>query len=89
MMIIEEMFYCRVCGLRQSEAPWGSDGRTPSYNICPCCGVEFGNEDYNVESLKKYRAKWIIENAKWFDIKNKPDDWNLENQLRQIPDKFK
>lgn len=20
--------------------PWGDDGKTPTYDICPCCGVE-------------------------------------------------
>lgn len=37
-------FYCRVCGLYLGYQPWGEDGKTPSYEICPCCGVEFGYE---------------------------------------------
>ena len=89
MIVLEEMYYCRICGLRQSEPPWGEDGKIPSYDICSCCGVEFGNEDYTLESIKRYRTKWIGEGAKWFDNKKKPIEWNLENQLDQIPEKFR
>ena len=41
-----EKFYCRICGYRLGFEPWGDDGKTPTYEICPCCGVEFGNEDW-------------------------------------------
>ncbi|WP_407906848.1 hypothetical protein [Escherichia coli] len=44
---------CRVCGAEQPEAPWGDDGETPTYDICNCCGVEFGYEDSTVQSIKK------------------------------------
>ena len=39
-----EFYVCRVCGAEQPEAPWGDDGETPTYDICNCCGVEFGYE---------------------------------------------
>ncbi len=42
---------CRVCGLYIDDLPWGEDGNCPTYEICSCCGVEFGNEDYTVESV--------------------------------------
>ena len=29
-------FYCRVCGLYLGCQPGGENGRTPSYDICPC-----------------------------------------------------
>lgn len=32
--------FCRVCGLPLDEDPWGEDGKTPNYTICPCCGVD-------------------------------------------------
>ena len=44
------MKYCKVCGYKLSFESWGDDGNTPTYEICPCCGVEFGNEDYTAES---------------------------------------
>ena len=41
----DELMLCRVCGWKQETAPWGGDGQTASFLICPCCGVEFGYED--------------------------------------------
>lgn len=48
---------CRVCGLHIDDLPWGQDGNSPTYDICPCCGVEFGYEDYTAESARRYREK--------------------------------
>jgi hypothetical protein len=89
MIALDEMFYCRVCGFRQQEPPWGKDGKTPSYNICACCGVEFGNEDYSLDAIIRYRNMWINDGAKWFDAKKRSTSWNLESQLDQIPEKFR
>lgn len=79
---------CRVCGLYNDDFPWGEDGSSPSYNICPCCGVEFGYEDYTVESVKRYRMIWIRNGAIWFIPKEKPQGWNLDIQLKKIPQQF-
>jgi len=78
-----------VCGLRQEESPWGDDGKTPSFNICDCCGVEFGYEDNNLEAVKSYRKSWLQDGAKWFNSKAKPFDWNLKKQTKDIPSDFK
>jgi hypothetical protein len=37
-------YCCRICGLKQDFKPWGEDGKTPAFEICSCCGVEFGND---------------------------------------------
>lgn len=81
--------HCRVCGWYMMDPPWGEDGLTPTYEICPCCGVEFGNEDYTKESTLEYRKKWLSNSAKWFKERMKPDNWNLEKQMKNIPDKYK
>jgi len=80
--------HCRVCGYDNETLPWGEDGTCPTYEYCPCCGVEFGNQDYTIESVKEFRGKWISEGAQWDDLKEKPTNWNLEEQLRNIPEKF-
>lgn len=80
---------CRVCGFYLNNPPWGNDGESPSYEICPCCGVEFGNEDYTIESIKKYRNKWLTEGAKWFSPEKKPVNWNKESQYNDIPTKYR
>jgi len=80
---------CRVCGLNQDEPPWGEDGNSPSFAICSCCGVEFGYEDCSLESVKKYRSDWLLKNAPWFSKKEKPVNWSIEEQIKNIPDEFK
>lgn len=81
--------YCRVCGLYSIDKPWGEDGNSPNYEICPCCGVEFGNEDYTMESTIEYRKQWLANGAKWFTFKEKPENWNLKKQLQNIPHEYK
>ena len=79
---------CRVCGYYIDDLPWGKDGNCPTYEICPCCGVEFGNEDCTKESTKQYREKWINGGAKWFEPEEKPKNWNKEEQFIKIPQEF-
>lgn len=81
--------YCRVCGLSQEDLPWGEDGKTPSFEICHCCGVEFGYEDSSVDCVKRFRADWILKGSNWFDDKEKPPNWNLKEQLKNIPEEFR
>lgn len=80
---------CRVCGYELSSAPWGDDGDTPSWDICPCCGTEFGYEDCTLVSAKNKRNRWFADGCKWFDPKSRPLDWDCEHQLENIPDEFK
>ena len=76
---------CHICGyLDLEEAPWGDDGKSPSYNICDCCGVEFGYEDYQETTLLTYRNEWIQKGANWFNPALKPDNWSLKQQLNNI-----
>ncbi|GMU81267.1 MAG: hypothetical protein AMXMBFR47_11380 [Planctomycetota bacterium] len=77
---------CRVCGWQQEEPPWGADGKTPSFAICSCCGVEFGYEDATPEAIKRYRAKWFADEARWFDPNKKPADWDFARQLAELTD---
>lgn len=79
---------CRICGLYIEELPWGEDGNYPSYEICSCCGVEFGNEDYKIESIRRYREEWIKKGSAWFEPSEKPEEWNREEQLKNIPQNF-
>ena len=83
-----ELLICRVCGLKQSEPQWGDDGETPTYNICDCCGVEFGYEDSSLIGIKNYRNKWLFSGGAWTKPNSKPENWTLENQLSNIPAKY-
>lgn len=81
--------HCRVCGLEDADFPWGEHGNAPKYNICYCCGVEFGYEDTSEISTKRYRDKWLADGAQWFDPKSRPANWSLEEQLKLIPPEFR
>jgi hypothetical protein len=87
-MLNNELYACRVCGLHQDEAPWGEDGSLPSFNICDCCGTEFGYHDATLSAIQKSREKWFGNGAKWVEPKAQPKTWILEEQLQQIPRDF-
>lgn len=77
-------FACRVCGLELSFRPWGEDGMTASWEICPCCGIEFGFEDESYESTKRARRKWLSGGANWLYPADEPEDWDLAEQLSNV-----
>ena len=54
----DDLYKCRVCGFRHSYMPWGPKGRTPTYDICDCCGAEFGYEDFTYESIRGHLERW-------------------------------
>ena len=81
-------YLCRVCGWQQEEPPWGEDGKTPTFNICDCCGVEFGYEDAIPESIAKFRSKWLNNGTHWFNERKKPKDWDLLVQIARIDKKM-
>jgi hypothetical protein len=76
--------FCTICGLDQGEPAWGEDGKTPSFTICYCCGVEFGYQDCLLEGIRKYRNEWLQAGSQWCEPKYKPLDWDLNEQLQQI-----
>ncbi len=76
---------CRVCGLNLgNELPWGLDGQTASFNICPCCGVEFGYEDATLDGIARFRDDWIANGGVFLDKSQQPPGWDRTAQLRKI-----
>lgn len=65
ILIDKNKFYCRICGLEQLEAPWGDDDKTANFEICGCCGCEFGCDDYNIDVIREYRKQWLSGKLKW------------------------
>lgn len=82
-------FACRVCGKIQGDPPWGEDGQCPTYDICDCCGVEFGYEDCTIKAIHAFREKWLETGANWKCVQKKPLSWCLENQMNNIPLKYR
>ncbi len=73
--------HCRVCGLLQCDPPWGEDEKTPSYEICDCCGVEFGYEDSTPTGVIRARDKWEKSGFQWVNPSARPDGWEADVQL--------
>ena len=61
---------------------WGA----ASYEVCGCCGYEFGFDDNpgngEGESFERVREDWIAGGCKWFEPSEKPDGWNADDQLK-------
>lgn len=83
---MSEKFICPVCGFDGlKEPPYNKDNQ-PSYEVCPCCGFEFGfdSSDTTEDSYKAYRQEWITNGAKWFVPVKKSKDWDLNKQLENL-----
>jgi predicted GIY-YIG superfamily endonuclease len=85
---IGERYYCRVCGIEVGESAWGKDGKTPSFDFCYCCRVEFGNQDYSLKSTLEFRQIWIDNGMIWDTPKYKPADWDPQEQFKNIPAEY-
>lgn len=84
--MIDPRRICRVCGFSSGDYfPFGEDGLTPLFDFCACCGVEHGYQDSTLAGVEKYRAQWIASGYKWESPNLKPENWNAENQLKQVP----
>ena len=79
---------CRICGFHNDYFPWGENGEKPNFELCPCCGVQFGKEDVTLESIQKYRKEWLRKGGKWFIKKDRPENWDIDEQMRNIPEDF-
>ncbi len=83
--------YCPVCGFILLNPPW--EGDSPSDEICPSCGIQFGYDDIikkmgdglRAEKLySRLREKWISNGMKWWSdnpLSPKPDNWDPKTQL--------
>lgn len=78
-------YICPICGYdKLDESPYDETGE-PSFEICPCCGIEFGCDLENFHiSENEYRKKWLSKGGIWFDPCEQPEEWDLELQLKNI-----
>ena len=67
-MLNEPSSVCRVCGFELGFHPWGEDGTDPSFDICPCCGTEFGYQDTLLSAIIKARQRWIDRGTRWLIV---------------------
>ena len=78
---------CPVCNYNGLIEPsYNLDGYA-SDEICPCCGFQFGYDDfpYKEVAFEKWRKKWIDEGLIWFSKgRLPPERWNAKKQLNEI-----
>lgn len=81
----EKEYICHVCGFDGLKEPVSNKQNEPSYEICPCCGFEFGFDDaIGKDRYENFRINWIKSGANWFMPKLKPDNWQLKEQLKNL-----
>lgn len=82
---MKKYYICPICGYDKLEEPPYDEFGEPSYEICPCCGIEFGFdlENYHI-TQEEYRKKWINNGGEWFDPQEKPQKWDIRQQLKNV-----
>lgn len=80
-------YICPICGYDGLDEPPYDEFGFGSWEICSCCGFEFGIENENGASKSLFdmlRKRWIEFGAKWKYPEDQPEGWNLELQLKNI-----
>ena len=70
-------YRCLVCGYGEMPHP------PRAYNICPCCGIEYGFDDA-FDSHQELRNEWLMHGARWFSNISPylpPVNWSAWDQL--------
>ncbi|MDD5194811.1 MAG: hypothetical protein PHQ96_03935 [Candidatus Omnitrophica bacterium] len=82
---MSKRYMCPVCGFTGlQELPYNQEN-LPSYEICPCCGFEFGFDgDNNQDTFATFRKLWIDRGAQWFKPDLKPKYWDRKEQLNNL-----
>lgn len=78
---------CNFCELY--DPPYDNDGYG-SDEICPCCGFQFGYDDFpnKIEGQNKWRTNWINSGCQWFSkTRTQPQNWSGINQCNNIDQK--
>ncbi len=72
--------YCPICGYGPRLEPYKSvEELRGSYDICVCCGCEYGYDDTPATF-----EGWKHSGYKWFSPKAMPPQWNLDEQLTHV-----
>ncbi len=72
-----DTFTCPVCAYDALIRP------PCDYMICPCCGTEFGYDDFSA-THEELCAEWLAKGAPWFSKKTPPPPgWEPKAQLQR------
>ncbi len=75
--------YCPVCGLEQED-----DVAKLTGYICVCCGEEYSGY-FPKEYILDLRQKWIEAGYAWDVPRERPPDWDPQEQMKNIPVAFR
>lgn len=82
---------CPVCGFDGlDDPPWLDD--SPSDEICPSCGIQFGYDDAAGGDIGErrrvydaWRARWLSAGCPWTSRgREPPPSWDPHEQLRRV-----
>ncbi len=83
----KKKYTCPVCGFDELENELYDDNGFGTYEICVCCGFEFGADDFpdKETAYKNWREEWIGNGCKWFSKATKPPkNWSATEKLNNI-----
>lgn len=82
---MNELNICPVCGYDSLLYPPYDKHGYPSYEICPCCGFEYGYDDSDKKiSFYQYQETWIRNGFNFNNMELKPSDWSREKMEQQL-----
>ena len=77
------MTLCPVVGYELDCTPW--HGESPSDEICPSCGIQFGYDDACPETrtgvYAAWRTRWMAAGMRWWSSRPPPASWDPAVQL--------
>jgi hypothetical protein len=81
---------CPVCGFDDLDEPPYSDAGDGLFEICPCCGFQFGVSDDNQGvSFHEWREWWINQGMSWSSKGiPAPQGWDPHQQLSNLTERI-
>ncbi|MBP3194314.1 MAG: hypothetical protein J6M05_01410 [Cardiobacteriaceae bacterium] len=76
----EGKYYCQICGFECDESD------LCSFELCICCGGEFGYDDDDDDAIRTYREKWFGDGIPICFTKNPrfPKYWSIAHLKTQL-----
>ena len=78
-------YLCHICGWQLIESPWDRSRSNQKFDVCPCCGYHFAEQDFTVGGIQTKRQEWIASGCTWGDPSQKSSAWKLEEQMSRLP----
>ena len=84
-------YFCPVCGYPGLDEPPYLENEAGSFNICPCCFVEFGFDDGGRQGkdlqdwISVAQDQWIAQGMRWSStVTGPPARWDPPGQLANL-----